>query len=581
MLTNKRILITGGLGFIGINATSFFAKQNEVCVIDNCSRIGVKHNIEKLNSLGVNYYDINIANYNDLRKAYDVVKPDVIFHLAAQVAVTLSIQDPKEDFESNLLGTFNLLELVRLDDNKPIVLYASTNKVYGQNIDDSSILDGKRNSTDTKGVSEACQLSFGTPYGCSKGAADQYVIDYAKTYQIPTITFRQSCIYGPHQYGLEDQGWVAWFGICASLDLDLTIYGDGTQIRDVLYIDDLIELYEKAILDIDKISGKAFNVGGGPENTLSLNQLIDLLEEKFERKITKNYSDWRLGDQKVYISDIENIESAIGWKPKVDVKAGIEKLSAWIEKNKKQIQNVHSENQKRNNVYDVSIVIPARNEEESLGATLSDIDTFIRHSKLTIEVILVDDKSTDRTVSIAKQYTFVRVVINEKSLGKGAALRTGFEIAQGNFFVMMDADFSHDVNDLSEILEVARKTNGLVIASRLTGGSEEYTRVRAFGNIFLTWLFGFVHGRYLSDALNGYKVFHRDIFTSYEYTSNAFEIEIELLANALRLDRQISEIPSRERIRLGGVAKSSVVRHGTRFAWRILREKMRRPERIV
>jgi len=577
MLENKKILITGGLGFIGVNAALYFSKNNEVCVVDNCSRLGVENNIDQLNQLGIRYHDVDIANFLDLRKVYDLFTPDVVLHLAGQVAVTLSILDPRTDFRSNLLGTFNLLEVIRLSNYQSTLIYASTNKVYGEEISSSNSPDLTTLSSEDIGISENVQLSFGTPYGCSKGAADQYVIDYAKTYQIPTVVFRQSCIYGPYQYGIEDQGWVAWFSICALLDFDITIYGDGTQVRDLLYIDDLIQLYEKAILNIDEISGQAFNIGGGPQNRISLNQLIDKLNNCRGKEIPTKYEPPRQGDQKVYVSNIEKISSAINWAPQINIDSGLSRLLSWIETNEATILRVHSEKEKARSSFDLSIVLPARNEEESLNATLTDIGTFLRYSNIKTEVILVDDGSTDATVAIAKNYPFLRILPNNKPHGKGAALRTGFDAAQGAFLVMMDADYSHDVAQLEQMFELAQRTNGLVIASRITGGSEEYTRVRAFGNIFLTWLFGVIHGRYLSDALNGYKLFPRDIYSSYQYTSTAFEIEIELLANALRLDRQISEIPSRERARMGGTAKSSVVRHGTRFALRILKEKVRSP----
>jgi len=225
----------------------------------------------------------------------------------------------------------------------------------------------------------------------------------------------------------------------------------------------------------------------------------------------------------------------------------------------------------------VSVVIPARNEEACLPSVLDELGPTLKNSSYPFEVVIVDDHSSDKTAEIARQYPFVKLTNNKFKPGKGTALRSGFDSAKGTYIAMMDADFSHDTRDLIGLIREAEKYNGLVVASRITGGSEEYTRLRAFGNIFLTWFFGFVHGRYLSDVLNGFKVFHRDIYTSFEYTSKGFEIEIELLVNALRLKRQIRELPSRERQRLGGKMKSSVIKHGWLFFWRIFVEYFRKP----
>ena len=222
----------------------------------------------------------------------------------------------------------------------------------------------------------------------------------------------------------------------------------------------------------------------------------------------------------------------------------------------------------------LSIVIPARNEEESLPLVLNEIAGALNELPAS-EVIVVNDRSTDKTAAIAGKYPFVRVVDNAHDPGKGAALRTGFETACGEYIAMMDADFSHDATDIPALLKEAQKHRGLVVGSRIYGGSDEYTRVRAFGNVLLTWFFGFVHGRYLSDALNGFKVFHKDVYHKFKYTSRNFEIEIELLANTLRLKRKITEYPSHERVRSGGKAKSFVIKHGTLFMTRIILEKIK------
>lgn len=575
-IKGKKILITGGLGFIGFNAACHFAKDHRVCVIDDCSRVGVERNIEQLGKLKIDFHHVDIARFKELRDIFYSFQPEIIIHLAAQVAVTLSITNPFRDFRANLQGSFNLLELARVNHHKPIILYASTNKVYGGHAQQVELRNGRYVLRNSLGYSEEVPLSFETPYGCSKGAADQYFMDYARTYGIPTVVFRQSCIYGPHQYGMEDQGWVAWFAICSAFSYPITIFGDGNQVRDVLYVEDLIHLYEKAIVHIDSVQGQVFNIGGGPANTLSLNELVSMLQKKTGRSLAVSFADWRLGDQKVFICDIRKAEKLLNWKPTVNPHQGVERLLDWISREKDYIDLVRKKQQKLGQQYDVSLVIPAKNEEACLAAVLAEVSLLLQSSSYSYEVIVVNDRSTDRTPEIARQCSFVKFIDSQHPPGKGGALRSGFEVAQGTYIAMMDADFSHDASDLPYLVDEARKFKGLVVASRITGGSEEYTRVRAFGNVILTWFFGFVHGRYLSDVLNGFKVFHRDVYHQFEYTANGYEIEIELLVNTLRLKRQITEIPSRERPRLGGKMKSSVLRHGPLFFWRIIQERFRK-----
>jgi CDP-paratose 2-epimerase len=580
MVKNKKILITGGLGFIGFNTACRFAEHNDVYVVDDGSRLGVDHNIKELQKKGIDFRYLDVGNFRDFKNVYFSIHPDIVIHLAAQVAVTTSIVDPGRDFRSNIQGSFNLLELARISQLKPIVLYASTNKVYGHSSYKVDLIDGRYAlSENENGYSEETQLSFETPYGCSKGAADQYFLDYARTYNIPTVVFRQSCIYGPHQYGIEDQGWLAWFAICAQFQKPITIFGDGNQVRDVLYVDDLVDLYNRSIENIDEVSGQAFNVGGGPDNTLSLNELVAMLNERCATPLQVSFDEWRLGDQRVYISDIRKAKKLLGWEPTTRPDAGLGNLLKWVDGEKDRIDYISKKMQEADNLIDVSLVIPAKDEEECLASVLDEVKLFLDSSLYHSEVIVVNDRSTDRTCEIARSYPFVKLVDNQYPPGKGGALRSGFDVAGGKYIAMMDADFSHDVTDLPELINAVKSSKGLVIASRITGGSEEYTRMRGFGNVFLTWFFGFLHGRYLSDVLNGFKVFHRDVYTTFEYTSNHFEIEIELSVNTLRLDRPILEVPSRERARMAGEMKSSVIKHGPRFFWRIMYEYWRSPRK--
>ncbi len=333
-----KLLITGGSGFIGSNlASHFLEKKYEVTIFDNFERKGTKDN---LNWLKRSFRQIKIIK-GDIRKMQDIKKAvkdkDIIFHMAAQVAVTTSVIDPRTDFAINALGTFNLLESARMGGHKPIIIFASTNKVYGA-MEEIKIIEKKERYMYRDlpfGISEKMQLDFHSPYGCSKGAADQYVRDYERIYDIPTVVFRQSCIYGPRQFGIEDQGWIAWFIIAITAGKPITIYGDGKQVRDVLYVDDLVKLFETAVENIKKSRGRVFNVGGGMTNILSVwSDFGPILEKLFKHKITPKFSSWRPGDQKVYVSDIRLVEKELGWRPKVGVEDGITKLFDWVQGNK-------------------------------------------------------------------------------------------------------------------------------------------------------------------------------------------------------------------------------------------------------
>jgi len=334
-------LIIGGAGFIGSNlANHLLEKNEEVYILDNLSRKGSKKNLNWLkrkfkSQFGFIRADIR-TDFETLCKA--VKRSDRIYHLAAQVAVTTSVANPKEDFEINALGTFNVLEAARLSAKKSsILIYASTNKVYGgmENIKIKEKTTRYEYQDFPNGISEKQPLDFHSPYGCSKGCGDQYVRDYARIYGLNTIVFRQSCIYGPRQFGVEDQGWIAWFIIALTLGKQITIYGNGKQVRDILYIDDLIDAYEKAIDKIEKTRGEVFNIGGGVKNAISVwHEFGPILEKIFARKIKVKYDKWRPGDQKVYISDISKAKEIFSWQPHCDPKSGIKQLYEWVQKNK-------------------------------------------------------------------------------------------------------------------------------------------------------------------------------------------------------------------------------------------------------
>jgi CDP-paratose 2-epimerase len=336
----KHYLITGGAGFVGSNYCAHLLENGQkVTVFDNLSRKGTESNLDWLKSKygekSFAFIKGDIRDFPALQAAMRDI--DVVVHLAAQVAVTTSVTDPRSDFEINAFGTFNVLEAARLSGKNPIVLYASTNKVFG------GMEEVRVKCDDVKyyyedyplGIPENQLLDFHSPYGCSKGTGDQYMRDYYRIYGLRTVVFRQSCIYGTRQFGIEDQGWVAWFVIAAQLGKKITIYGDGKQVRDILFVSDLCNAYDAAVESIDKAAGQIFNVGGGPNNTLSIwKEFCPILEELLGQPIPTAKGDWRPGDQPIYVSDIRKAKEVLGWEPKVSAREGIEKLFTWVKENK-------------------------------------------------------------------------------------------------------------------------------------------------------------------------------------------------------------------------------------------------------
>lgn len=338
-----KLLITGGAGFIGCNAAARFIDQgHQVTIFDNLSRPGGKANLKWLQGQGRFKFvrgDLRKRTQVDavVGRAKDL---NAVLHFGGQVAVTTSIRDPREDFEINALGTFNVLEALRQRNAgrkaKTALLYASTNKVYGGMERIKVVLKkGRYQYRDfPQGIPEDYGLDFHSPYGCSKGAADQYVHDYGRIYGFPTVVFRQSCIYGYRQFGVEDQGWVAWFTIAAELGKTITLYGNGRQVRDVLFIDDLVDAYQLALRRIKQVAGGVYNIGGGSRNQLALLELLALLEKLGGKKVARHLGPWRPGDQPVFVCDIAKARRELGWQPKVGVVAGVKKLQIWVRENK-------------------------------------------------------------------------------------------------------------------------------------------------------------------------------------------------------------------------------------------------------
>lgn len=313
-------------------------RGDEAVILDNLSKPGAQGNLEWLRSLGnLRHVLADVRNTEEVERVFsDHRDAGLVLHLAGQVAVTRSLVDPRGDFEANALGTFNVLEAMRRTSMDASLIFSSTNKVYGR-MDDLSVREGHdRYSYDDLpfGIDEDRRLDFHSPYGCSKGAADQYVRDYSRIYGLKTVVFRQSCIYGPRQFGVEDQGWVAWFTIAAQLGRPITLYGDGKQVRDVLYIDDLLDAFDAAQERIEEVAGRVYNIGGGCDNTLSLREMLHFLERRTGAAIDIRTDTWRSGDQKVYISDITRASRELGWQPKISAEAGLEELYNWVEKHR-------------------------------------------------------------------------------------------------------------------------------------------------------------------------------------------------------------------------------------------------------
>jgi CDP-paratose 2-epimerase len=333
----RPVLVTGGCGFIGCNLADRLAgRGNEVIVLDNLARAGVRENAQWLKSRYGERVNIVIADIREPISVIDAVREaSAVIHLAAQVAVTDSVADPLADFEINARGTINVLEAVRLHNPSAPVLFASTNKVYGRLIDDRQILRADQRYQPASplladGISENAPLDFYSPYGCSKGTADQYVRDYARVFGLQTVVLRMSCIYGPRQFGTEDQGWIAHFLLSALRGDRLTIYGDGYQVRDALHVSDAAEAWLAALDHIALVRGRTFNLGGGPSNAVSLRELIALLRELTGHDISYSFADWRPGDQPWYVTDTRALSTALGWKPKTPLREGLISLHDWL-----------------------------------------------------------------------------------------------------------------------------------------------------------------------------------------------------------------------------------------------------------
>jgi CDP-paratose 2-epimerase len=334
---SKRVLITGGAGFVGTNlASRLLGEGCPVLLYDNLSRSGAERNLGWLcETYGerVQLVDADVRDSRALARA--VEQASHVFHFAAQVAVTTHLTDPVEEFEVNARGTLNLLEALRRVPEPPPLVFTSTKKVYGALEDVRLFYGGRRYEpeearTRRRGISEARPLDFYSPYGCSKGAADQYVLDYARTLGIPAAVFRMSCIYGPHQFGTEDQGWVTHFLIRAIEGQPITLYGDGKQVRDILFVEDLVEAFLLARSHIRELSGRAFNIGGGPANAISLLELLALIEALHGSRPRIRFEGWRPGDQRYFVSDTRQFTAATGWTPQVGMREGVARLYRWL-----------------------------------------------------------------------------------------------------------------------------------------------------------------------------------------------------------------------------------------------------------
>jgi len=328
-------LITGGAGFIGSNlADALLSAGEPVVVLDNLDRDGVEANIEWLRERHGRALRVEVGDVADAARVTPLVLgAGRVYHLAAQVAVTTSIADPAHDFRNNLVGTFNVLEAARSAPTPPSILFTSTNKVYGGLSDVRVEKDGDMYiyADGRRGISEEARLDFLSPYGCSKGAADQYVRDYARIYGIPTVVFRMSCVYGTRQFGTEDQGWVAHFARALLGGAPITIFGDGCQVRDVLWIGDLVSAMRTAMERVKERPGEVFNIGGGAENAVSIRQVIDQLMQITDREVPVELAPWRPGDQRIYVTDTGRAEERLDWRPRTNWDDGLLRLVEWLD----------------------------------------------------------------------------------------------------------------------------------------------------------------------------------------------------------------------------------------------------------
>jgi CDP-paratose 2-epimerase len=335
---NSPILITGGCGFIGCNiADSLAARGDHIVVLDNLARAGVRENAQWLKSRHRERITISTGDVRDSITIIGLVRnARAVLHLAAQVAVTDSLQNPADDFDVNARGTLNVLEAVRLHNPSAPVIFASTNKVYGRLIGNEAIkVNGRRyeplDPALAEGIDESTPLDFYSPYGCSKGAADQYVRDYARVFGLRTAVMRMSCIYGPRQFGTEDQGWIAHFLLQAIHNAPLTIFGDGLQVRDALHVSDAVAAWTAVLDNIDRVNGRVFNLGGGPANSVSLLELIDEIARMRAQPPACSFSDWRPGDQPWYVTNFQALGSTLDWQPRTSLRDGLNSLLAWLE----------------------------------------------------------------------------------------------------------------------------------------------------------------------------------------------------------------------------------------------------------
>ncbi len=339
----KKILITGGAGFIGSNSALHFAKNGwKIHLIDNLSRKGAKDNLSNLKkNIKLTFYKVDVSNFSSVSNIIKKIKPSLLIHCAGQVAVTKSVIDPRTDFNSNLLGAINILESIRLFSKKTKLINISTNKVYGNIIDKRVSQNKKRYKFlgKIKNINENYPLDFCSPYGCSKGAADQYVRDYSRIYGLDTVVLRLSCIYGNMQFGIEDHGWVTWITILSYFGKKIKIFGDGKQVRDVLFVNDLVKLFFR-LSKSKKNVNKIYNVGGGIKNSLSIIELIEILEKKLNKKNKYEKFRWRSADQKIYISNISKIKREYNWSPKIGISVGLDKVIRWIRENDTKIKKI-------------------------------------------------------------------------------------------------------------------------------------------------------------------------------------------------------------------------------------------------
>lgn len=539
-------------------AREAITRMVDLVIFDNLSRFGSEENLSWLSGLGkFKFVRGDISKNDEVEQLISAEKPDVIFHLAGQVAMTTSIQNPRKDFETNALGTFNLLDSVRKFSSNSVVIYSSTNKVYG-GLEWLEYEEKEKRYEIKKfpvGLAESIPLSFTSPYGCSKGAADQYVIDFNRIFGLKTVVFRHSSMYGGRQFSTIDQGWVGWFCEQAikttedTLSEPFTISGNGKQVRDVLHANDMVNLYFSAADKIENIKGEVFNIGGGPDNALSLLELFDILEQELNIKLNYKKIPPRESDQKIFIADINKAQKLIGWRPEIGARQGIKEMIKWISKKNEIMASK-----------ELSVIIPAYLEEENLRIILPRLGNALREISDNWEILVIDTmKAMDGARKVCEENGATYI---NRSGGNdyGDAIRTGIDRAESEYTIFMDADGSHDPEFVKNLYE-NKENQDIVIASRyVEGGNTDNSQWLILMSLTVNVLYSLVLNIKCKDISNSFKLYKTTDLKNFKLRCNNFDIVEEIMYKLKKTkgNLRIKELPFLFKKRMFGDTKRNL-----------------------